>query len=86
MSVGTSVITPFSAHPTRFNSMKEIWVGARAKWHRRRTSDGSVTEKVGFGWVREFSNFENSGLGISAMEKVGFGRELKSRVSGIFGF
>ena len=50
------------------------------------TSDGSGTEKVGFGQVREFPNFENSGSGISGMKKVGFGRELKSRVSGIFGF
>ena len=38
-------------------------------------SDGSGTEKIGFGWVREFPKFENSGSGISGMKKVGFGRE-----------
>ena len=49
-------------------------------------SDGSGTEKVGFGRVREFPKFENSSSGISVMKKVGFGWELKCRVSGIFEF
>jgi len=47
-------------------------------------SDKSGTEKVRFGRIREFPKFENTGSGISGMEKVGFGRELKSRVSSIF--
>ena len=53
---------------------------------RVESSDGSGTEKIGFGRVREFTKFEKSGSGISGMNKFGFGRELKSRVSGIFGF
>ena len=47
-------------------------------------SDGSGTNKVGFGRVREFPKFENSSSGISSMKKVGFRRELKSRVFGYF--
>ena len=35
------------------------------------TSDGSGTEKVGFGRVREFPKFENSGSGISDIKKIG---------------
>ena len=50
------------------------------------TSDGSGTEKFGLGRVLGFPKFENSGSGILGMRKVGFGRELKSRVMGIFGF
>ena len=43
------------------------------------TSDGSGTEKVGFGRVREFPKFEKSGSGMSGIEKT--------RVrAGIFGF
>ena len=51
---------------------------------RFKNSDGSGTEIVGFGQVREFPKFKNSGSGISGMKKVGFGRELKTRFSGIF--
>ena len=47
------------------------------------TSDRSNTEKVGFGRVREFPKFENSGSGISGMKKVGFVREFSD--SGIPG-
>ena len=48
-------------------------------------SDGSgITEKVGFGRIRKFPKFENPGSSISGMKKDGFGRELKSRESGIF--
>ena len=50
------------------------------------TSDGSATEKVGFGRVREFLKFENSGSGISGMKKGRVQTKLKSRVLGIFGF
>ena len=50
----------------------------------RCSSDGSGTEKVEFGQVREFPKFEKSGSGISCMKKVVFGRELETRVSGIF--
>ena len=49
-------------------------------------ADGTFVYLVVMGRVREFPKFENSGSGISGMKKVGFGRELKSRVSGIFGF
>ena len=48
-------------------------------------SDGSDMEKVGFGRVRVYPNFQISGSGMSGIEKVGFGREMKFRVSGIFG-
>ena len=58
----------------------------RVVLYRAETSNESGTEKVGFGWVREFPKFEKLGSGISGMKKVGFGREFKSRQSGIFGF
>ena len=46
---------------------------------RLKTSNGSCTEKVGFGRVREFPKFEKSGSGLSGIEKT--------RVrAGIFGF
>ena len=49
------------------------------------TSDGSGMEKVGFGRVRVYQNFQMSGSGMSGIGKVGFGRVLKFWVSGIFG-
>ena len=49
------------------------------------TSDGSGMEKVGFARVRVYPNFQMSGSGMSSIGKVGFGRVLKFRVSGIFG-
>ena len=40
-------------------------------------SDGSGMEKVGFGRVQIYLNFEKSGSGISGIGKVGFGRVWK---------
>ena len=45
----------------------------------------SGIEKVGFGRVRVYSNFQMSGSGMSGIGKVGFGRVLESWISGIFG-
>ena len=39
-----------------------------------KASDGSGTDKVGFGREREFAKFENLGSGISDMKKLGLGR------------
>ena len=51
----------------------------RAILYQTETSNGSGTEKVGFGRVREFPKFEKSGSGLSGIEKT--------RVwAGIFGF
>ena len=49
-------------------------------------SDGSGMEEVGFGRARIYPNSHISGLGLGmvGIGKVGFGREMKSRVSGIF--
>ena len=49
-----------------------------------KNSDGSGMEKVGFGRVRLYPNFQMSGSGMSSIEKVGFGREMKFRASSIF--
>ena len=46
--------------------------------------DGSGMEKVGFGLVRVYPNSQKSGSGMSGIGKVGFGREMKFRVSGYF--
>ena len=48
-------------------------------------TDGSGMEKVRFGRVRVYPNFQMLGSGMSGIGKVGFGRVLKFRVSGIFG-
>ena len=44
-------------------------------------SDGSGMEKVGFGRVRLYPNFQLSGSDMSGIGKVWFGRVLKFRVS-----
>ena len=46
-------------------------------------SDGLGIEKVGFGRVRVFPNFEMSGSGITGMEKFRFGRIREKSGSGI---
>ena len=49
------------------------------------TSDGSGMEKVGFGRVRVYQNFQMSGSGMSGIGKVGFGQEMKFRAWDILG-
>ena len=54
-------------------------------YSREFSSDGSGMEKVGFGKVRVYPNFQMSGSGMSGIGKVGFSWEIKFRISGILG-
>ena len=54
------------------------------KRNEMKFSNGSGMEKVGFGQVQVYPNFQMSGSGRSGIRKVGFGRVLKFRVSSVF--
>ena len=83
---GTQANGPFKSTSKATDTVAKQETALSKQYFMFNISDGSGTEKLGFGRVREFPKFEKSGSGISGMKKVEFRRELKSRVSGIFGF